>query len=203
MAAPTAPPTGPAIGVPTIPSVGTTSNRLTLVTAGAVLLIGAAAGGYVSFVRADRAAALATRTREVSQLKQQLGTPERVKTAATADQLKLGIGAVQAALATPSPWTALLVALSDRTPAGVTLTSVAIDPKLTLRINGTAGAYTDVAKFLAALQGSPSFADVGLDTSAKSDTTAGSVVAFAVTATFVPAQSANAQSATPSVGAVQ
>lgn len=182
----TPPPQPAAAAAGVIPTVTSPSNRLTLITAGIALGIVAAAGGYVSFVRADRASMLATRNREISTLKQQLGTPERVSAGATADQLKLGLATVQTAFAAPSAWTPLLRALADRTPSSVVLSSVTIDSKLNLRMNGSASTYGDVATFMAALAGSPLFAQVGLDTSAKSDTAAGPVFAFALKAIFVP-----------------
>ena len=182
-------PTAPVLHIPTVDSP---SNQLTVITALCVLAIIALAGGYVSFVNGDRTAAIATRSREITQLKQQLGTPELIAVAATADQLRLGVGTLQAALASSSPWTPLLKAIADRTPRSILLTSLSVDTKLNLRFNGTGGSYGDVAQFLAALEASPSFSTVTLDTSAKSDTTTGTVVAFAVKATFVPTPVARA-----------
>ena len=169
-----------------VPGVGRPSNQLTIITALASLLLVAGAGGYVSFVRADRVAVIATRNREITQLKQQLTTPERVKTGTLADQLKAGVASLQSALAIPSPWTPHMVALADRTPSGVLITAVTVDPKLNLRVTGTADGYGDVAKFMAGLTNSSSFAQVTLDSSAKSETSAGSAVAFSLKATFVP-----------------
>ena len=186
---------GPVLNIPT---VGRSSNQLTVITALCVLAIIAIAGGYVSFVKGDRAAAIATRAREITQLKQQLGTPELIAVATTADQLRLGVGTLQTALASTSPWTSLLTAIADRTPGSIILISLTVDAKLNLRMNGIGGSYGDVAKFLAALQASPSFSTVTLDSSAKSDTTTGSAVAFAVKATFVPTElSSSASSSSP------
>lgn len=183
VATPATPARGPMAAIPTVASP---SNQLTYITAGLVLAVLIAAGGYVSFVRADRAATIATRNREITQLRAQLGTPDRVKAASVADQLKLSVGAVQGALTTTSPWTPLLTVLADRTPSGVVLTAAAVDAKLNVRLNGNATSYGDVARFMAALEGSQSFNQVTLDTTAKSDSTTGQSVAFTLHATFVP-----------------
>lgn len=169
-----------------IPSIGSNAAKLTEWTAIIVVLLVILAGGYLSFVLSSTQADLATQNRKLNDLKTQLGTPERTKTDAIATQLKAGAAAVQAAIATPSPWSGFLKELTQRIPSGVVLTNLSSGDHFAIRMSGTATTYEDLAQLLTALQSSSQFSDVTLESGSQGDTGNGtSGVTFSIKATYV------------------
>ena len=169
-----------------ISSVGGGSTRTSMV---ALLLMVASvvvAGGYLSFVRTNQQSRIATRSREIDELKRQLGTPEQVQAASTTDQLTRSIATLQGVLGKSSPWSPLLTAIAERTPKGVTLVNFSVDEQFAVRFNGLADSYRDLSTLLAALAHSKQFAQVVLESSAVNESTTGSSVSFAVKGQYQP-----------------
>lgn len=168
-----------------VEAIGGPSSHITQGLALGVVVLVLAAGGYLSYDRATKGALVATRTREVTELKEALATPERVTLATTADALKAGVTALQTAQGGTQS-SAFLTALTQHTPSGTVLETVSLDDDKLVRVSGSATSYLDVARYVHALTESDQFTAVELESSALGEGSAGVSVTFAIKATFVP-----------------
>lgn len=180
-------PAAPKPALTMIPSVSGGTTKIVQWTLGFVVVLFLISGGYLSFVQAQKQSEIDAKTKDVKTLRQQLGTPDRVKAEATANQLKQSVAVLQTALAASSSWTAFLTEITSRVPSGVTLTNLATSDGFAVRVNGNAISYEELAQFITALQSSERFTDVTLESASMSQTQTGSSVTFSAKATFVPA----------------
>jgi hypothetical protein len=180
------PPTQPK-PLPAVPSV--TSDGLAAVRWGAIalLVLVAASGGTVSFVRAQTTGQLATVQREVDDLTTQLGQPQNVRLEALVAQLTAGSTLVTAQLAIGPIWTAFLKNLTDRTPSEISYTNLSVDEQWHVRVTGVASSYPALAQYLAGLTApSSQFSDVVLESTTSTTAVEAAAVTFSVKATYVP-----------------
>lgn len=180
-----------------IPSITGSTTKLTIWTAVFVVVLVLIAGAYLSFVLTEKQALVATQKREVDALTTQLGTPDRVKTEALANQFKKGVNALQPVLTTPSPWSTFLKDVTTHTPKSVVLNNLSTTDGLNFRVSGSATTYLDLAQFMTALQSSSNFSGVELESGTQSVSTTGTSVTFSLKATYVPAKTVAAFTLTP------
>ena len=187
----------------TIPSVSGSTTKLVQWTLVAIVLAFALVGIYLSFVLSLKNSEVVTRNRDINTLTTELGTPNRVTAEKTANQLKLSVSALQASLSKTSPWSAFLKELTSRVPDSVVLTNLSTSDGFVTRINGTAKTYSDLAQFITALQASPKFSNVALESGAESDSQSGASVTFSLKATYLPDTSAVSASTTGGANGAQ
>ncbi len=175
---------GPRVVTPVTAVQQGMSERVALWGAVVAVLIALAGGLFASYERAQESGRLESRTAQAAELVTQLSTGELGATLARATVVDRQLKTYAAVRSERTPWTSLLDAYADRIPSGVTLTATAFGEDATLRIDGSASRYEQVAQLMAALDGHEAFSEVRLISATRTEQASGTSIAFSLSASY-------------------
>ncbi|MBI2590010.1 PilN domain-containing protein [Candidatus Berkelbacteria bacterium] len=169
---------------PSVVAINPESNdSLIAIFAGLSVALSLLGGVAASFLRAQAKGEAEASSQKVTSLQQEFASGD-LKTMLDKAGLVEKQLEVTKEFSAALPWPKLLKALADKVPGSVKFTANSFETDKSLRIDGSANNYAEVARLMTAIESTDEFSEIALTSATLSESVDGNSITFSITAKY-------------------